>query len=140
MFPTALVLLLTAVVLSAGCVGMSTPVTEPLAGDPVLGEWLGNRQITQINSSTNETVKISMNCRVKILADGKGTVAYHYGERGSFSFSHSFWGDVTVSKQDNVYTLDGSTAGVYVMTLSEDGVAMMTIPGGLEMFLWKGES
>ncbi len=33
---TVLVLFLTVGVLSAGCVGLDSPVIEPLAGDPVL--------------------------------------------------------------------------------------------------------
>ncbi len=139
---TVLVLLLTVGVLSAGCVGLDSPVTEPLAGDPVLGEWIGNKQTTQIDSGTGDILKISENYKVRVQADGRGTLTYHYDKRGSSSFDYSFWGDVTVSKEDNVYTIGGSSEGAYVMTLSADGSAMMMmmIPDGSEIFLQKDAS
>ena len=139
-FLTALVLLVTAVVLSAGCIGMDTPAADPLAGDPVLGEWIGNQQITRTESGTGEVLKISRSCKVKIQADGRGTMIYHHGEGGGPGISHSFSGDVTVSKTDNFYIIDGSSAGIFVMTLSEDGSARMRTPYGSEIFLQKVES
>ncbi|MDU9376729.1 hypothetical protein McpSp1_13560 [Methanocorpusculaceae archaeon Sp1] len=135
----AVVLLLAAVVLSAGCVGFP-PAEDPLAGDLALGEWLGNRQTTQIDSETGEVLKISGNCRVKIYADGRGKMFCHYDGRGSSSFFYTLDGDVRVSKTDNVYTIDTSSAGAYVMTLSEDGYAKMRTPYGSEIFLQKVEA
>ncbi|HJK78538.1 MAG TPA: hypothetical protein O0Y06_07075 [Methanocorpusculum sp.] len=142
-----LVLVLTVGILSAGCVGVDSPVTEPLAGDPVLGEWIGNKQTTQIDSGTGDILKISENCKVRVSADGSGTLTYHSTKRGSSSFGHyegdasySLCGDVTVSKQDNVYTIGGSSEGTYVMTLSADGSAVLETPYGSMLLLHKSSS
>lgn len=144
---TVLVLVLTVGILSAGCVGVDFPVTEPLAGDPVLGEWIGNKQTTQIDSGTGDILKISENCKVRVSADGSGTLTYHSTKRGSSSFGHyegdasySLCGDVTVSKQDNVYTIGGSSEGTYVMTLSADGPAVLETPCGSKLLLHKSSS
>ncbi len=139
-FLTVPILLLTVVVVSAGCIGMGIPAADPLAGDPALGAWVGNKQITQIDSDTGETVKISRNCMVRIREDGRGTMIYHHGEGGGPGISRSFSGDVTVSKTDNFYIIDSSSTGIFVMTLSEDGSARMRTPYGSEIFLQKGES
>ncbi len=144
---TVLVLVLAVGILSAGCVGVDSPVTESLVGDPVLGEWIGNKQITQIDSRTGDILEISENYTVRVSADGSGTLTYHSMKRGRSSVgqyegdvSHSFWGDVTVSKQDNVYTIGGSSEGTYVMTLSADGPAVLETPCGSKLLLHKSSS
>ena len=135
---TVLVLFLAVGVLSAGCVGLDSPVTEPLAGDPVLGEWIGNKQTTQIDSGT--ITEISTNYTITISSDGSGSVAYDYKERKGFSSTSNHYAmDGTVSKNENVYTIDAQLLGKYVVTLSADGSAVLTIPAGSELPLHKSE-
>ncbi|MDV0441322.1 hypothetical protein [Methanorbis furvi] len=135
----AVVLFLAAVVLSAGCVGFP-PAEDPLAGDPALGTWVGNRLITKIDSDTGEKVNISRSCMIKIREDGRCTMSYSHGEGEGPGIYRSFSGVVTVSKQDNFYIIDASSAGIFVMTLSEDGYVKMMTPYGSELYLQRGEA
>jgi len=135
---TVLVLLLTVVVLSAGCIGLDFSATEPLAGDPALGIWTASEQSIQTGSGT--TTEISTNYTITISADGSGTVAYDRKERKGYSFSSDHYSmDGTVSKSENVYTIDAQLLGKYVVTLSANGSVTLTTPAGSELPLHKSD-
>jgi hypothetical protein len=142
---TACVLVLAAVAFAAGCIGTDTPavptltpVPSPLAGDPALGIWTASEQSTQTGSGT--TTEISTNYTITISVDGSGTVAYDRKERKGYSFSSDHYSmDGTVSKSENVYTIDAQLLGKYVVTLSENGSATLTTPAGSELPLHKSE-
>lgn len=147
-FLIAGVLILAAAVFSAGCIETDTPavptqtvVPAPLAGDPALGVWTGTYHQTQEMSGTGEVTEISTNYTIQIQSDGKGKVSYDRKERKGFSQSSNRYSiDGTVSKSDNVYTIDVPLLGTYVVTLSADGSATLKIPEGQEVGLSKQES
>ena len=140
-FLIAGVLILAAAVFSAGCIETETPavptqtvVPAPLAGDPVLGVWTGTFHQTEVT-------EISTNYTMQIQSDGKGTVSYDRKERKGFSLSSSQYSiEGTVTKSDNVYTIEAPLLGTYVVTLAEDGSAVLLTPEGWEVGLSKQES
>lgn len=142
---TICILILAAVAFAAGCIGTDTPavptltqIPAPLAGDPALGVWTASEQTTQTDSGT--ITEISTNYTITISSDGSGSVAYDYKERKGFSSTSNHYAmDGTVSKNENVYTIDAQLLGKYVVTLSADGSAVLTIPAGSELPLHKSE-
>lgn len=123
-----------------GYSGCSYPDSDPapLAGDPALGVWAASEQTTQTDSGT--ITEISTNYIITISSDGSGSVAYDYKERKGFSSTSNHYAmDGTVSKNENVYTIDAQLLGKYVVTLSADGSAVLTIPAGSELPLHKSE-
>ena len=136
-FLIAGVLILAAAAFSAGCIGENTPEHPSLAGDPAVGVWTGNKQTTQICSDTGEIVKISRNHAVTIREDGSGTVVSHVS--GEIPPLKSIISDSTVSKTGNVYMINWSR-GTSVMTVSDDGSAVLTTPAGLTYHLTKSEA
>lgn len=142
----ACILILAAAAFAAGCIGTDTPAVptptptpSPLAGDPALGVWTASEQTTKTDSGT--TTEISTNYTITISSDGRGIVAYDLKERKGFhSTSNHYAMDGTVSKNENVYTIDAQLLGTYVVTLSADGSATLTTPAGLELPLHKSDA
>ncbi|MCZ0860114.1 hypothetical protein O0S10_02575 [Methanocorpusculum sp. MG] len=143
----ACVLFLIAVVFAAGCIETNTPGTptptpasNPLAGDPVVGVWTASEQVTQSDSGTGKTTEITTDYTITILSDGSCTVVSDCNKKKGFSsVSNLVSTDGTVSKNENVYTIEAQLQRKFVVTLSADGSAVLTTPDGSELPLQKSE-
>ncbi|MDV0441323.1 hypothetical protein [Methanorbis furvi] len=131
-FIVPVAVILTALLLTAGCIGTDTPVQQSLSEKP-LGTW-----VVMLTSETVNCTERYDSYELRLWENESGTVIYSHTEKVNNQTStttHQMEGPVI--KNENAYTIVTENDGNFTLTFSTDtnywGPEILTLPDGTEV-------